>query len=292
MPDLSREIRISTEIACVGCGHLLVGQVTNSICPECAQPVRWSLYGSTLNAADVAWLQRRYLGASIAIVILPWAWAPPAWLAGMVAVWLLTSPNPAHAHVASVGAWTLRISTIAAYTTLAAAGTYALMVLVRFAEEFALLSAAAYFLSQAVLTFAIWNIVREDRRRAVSVVRKLVQWGTPAILILLITLTIYSVTSTVIASGGSVPTWLLTVIDRLLPLVGIICGLMSVIAIPGFWALLAVARRQLDQAIIRSNDIRQRVRAWNPWTSGEERAPAASLNIRQSAVLDSPPAAV
>ncbi|MBL8879581.1 MAG: hypothetical protein JNG88_10725 [Phycisphaerales bacterium] len=284
----NRESRVSTEIACVGCGHLLVGQMSDAVCPECAQPVRWSLYGTSLSAADGQWLRMRYLGASMAIVALPWVWLPMTWIVILVAVWLLTAPNPAQTHTASTSAWIVRAVTVLGFVGLAGLGIYTLIVLVRFTDEIALLSAAAYCLAQAMLTLAIRDIIHQEQRALGRWLRSASRIGLPAMITLLILMALYSAANTTIAAGGSAPRWLIDGLEGLLPLVGGLCGLICLMAVPFFWVSMGLARRRLDQAIIRSDDIRRRVRAWNPWTADEGRSPAASSKNLPGVAHDSP----
>lgn len=261
------DIRITAEIPCVGCGHLLVGQFPTGVCPECAQPVRWSMYGSSLSAADGDWLRKRLFGATLAIAALPWVWIPFAWIAIIIGVWAITTPNPARQGRDRVGIWFLRTMMLLAYGVLAVESAYLSTIMPLTSSDAISLGLAAYVVAQIALTVAIWRIVSEDTSS------RLVRWlilavrpGIPSLIVCVTAMAIYSFVTSIIASGGAVPRALTKAMEDFGPLVVGVCAILGAISVPCFWVMLAIARRRLDQAIVRSDDIRQRVRAWNPWT--------------------------
>ena len=58
-------VTLALDITCRGCGYNLRGLSPAGRCPECGRPVRDSLAGNALHAADLAWLGRLVSGASL-----------------------------------------------------------------------------------------------------------------------------------------------------------------------------------------------------------------------------------
>lgn len=268
--------RITTELACVNCGHLLVGQQPDGLCPECGKPVRWSLYGSKLPAADNRWLRRCYLGATLATHTRLWFWFPPAWLLIVAAVWLLTVRNPSGTFGRRSLAWALRLGTPVSYLLLGGYAAFlqwnnALMQL----DSLLSVVCAAYAISHVALTAAVWSYARENARRWERFVLATAGTGVFTFGLLLGFLGLVGLATVIDITQGTVPTRLRDLIESSQAAVILVSATVAVPAIPGFWILLSLARRRIDQAIYHSEDIRTRIRAWKPWTID---APASSVH--------------
>jgi hypothetical protein len=58
-------VTLALDVTCRGCGYNLRGLSPAGRCPECGRPVRGSLAGDALHAADLAWLGHLVSGASL-----------------------------------------------------------------------------------------------------------------------------------------------------------------------------------------------------------------------------------
>lgn len=287
-PDLTEQPantrRIASEIPCVNCGHLLTGLMPQGTCPECGQPVRWSLHGhgSRFGAADGYWLRNCYLGAVLATQSRLWFWFPPGWLAIIAAVWLLTSRNPATDHSGRILAWLVRLGAILGY--LALSGFAVLMFLkggMQILDAVVFVIPAAYAISHVALTLAARRFVVSDNRRWVRFVRAAADLGALASAILLAYLVLAGIAGVIQATGGAVSMRLLDLLHSIQRVVLVpIAAVIAIPAVPAFWILLGITKRNIDAAVYQSDDFRTRVRAWNPWKyeaeAGHPGAPASA----------------
>lgn len=62
--------RLLEDVACRSCGYNLRTRRISDACPECGNPVQFSLYGEQLEYADAAWVGRICRGA----ILTGWAW--------------------------------------------------------------------------------------------------------------------------------------------------------------------------------------------------------------------------
>lgn len=84
--------RVEADLPCRRCGYSLKGLSRDGVCPECGAPVRVSLMGDYLAAADPGHVSRLLRGAamvelSVYLGVLTWCVASPIAVAVMAPVW-------------------------------------------------------------------------------------------------------------------------------------------------------------------------------------------------------------
>ncbi|MCA9288903.1 MAG: hypothetical protein KDA05_09990 [Phycisphaerales bacterium] len=88
----SGPVRVEGDVPCRRCGYSLLGLECDGVCPECGAPVRVSLMGDYLAAADPDHISRLLRGAmmvelSVYLGVLTWCVASPIAIAVMAPVW-------------------------------------------------------------------------------------------------------------------------------------------------------------------------------------------------------------
>jgi hypothetical protein len=271
--------RLDVDLLCAGCGHNLRGLLPTGACGECGRPVKWTLAGSNIGAADPAWLARVHLGAAMVACLLPWLWVPivsPFFAWGL---WQLTAADPGERGVGQTAMhvgfrpfliWGLSALLPVAWLNDAELPPFSLV-------NLGYLVAGAYGLALLLAGSGIRRIGKRTRARGVATVAGLVavagligflSWGLLIALQLLV-------------SYGQIDAAPEDLVGTAL-----VAGGVSYLAILPLMILLVVVWRILQGAEVEAHGLRHELKAWQGPTPGATWRAQAAASAGGAAATD------